>query len=183
MKIACKLHAIAIAAIFTACGGGTVEPAAPAGVAVSDVTVTSRQLAPNGPIAVDNTCDGNDSMPGLEWSAVPSATRSIAIVVDDPDAPGGTFTHFIVYDLPADAHALKPDAVPAAPALVGKNDFGNVRWNGPCPPRGEEHTYRFQLYALDAPLALPDGADRKQLADAMNGHVIGRGMLSATFGH
>ncbi|MEO8799860.1 MAG: hypothetical protein ABI551_18335, partial [Polyangiaceae bacterium] len=102
MKMMCILHSIGLAAIFTACGGAGIEPAAPVGVAVADVTVTSRQLAPNGPIAIDNTCDGNDSMPGLEWSAVPPATRSIAIVVDDPDAPGGTFTHFIVYGIPAD---------------------------------------------------------------------------------
>lgn len=187
MRRMCILHlfiSAALAGSIVACRGAGVEPSAPPGVTMESITVTSRELAENGPIAVDHSCDGKDTMPELTWSSPPAATKSLVVIVDDPDAPGGTFTHFLAYGISPDVHELKAAADPPAPgARVGKNDFGSVRWNGPCPPQGEEHRYRFQVYALDVMLPTPEGASRSDVAGAMAQHVLAQGTLTALFGH
>ena len=165
------------------CHGGGVEASAPPGVTMESITVTSQQFSENGPIAVDYSCDGKDTIPSLAWSSPPAATKSITVVVDDPDAPGGTFTHFIAYAIPPDIHELKAGADPGPPARIGKNDFGAVRYNGPCPPHGEEHRYRFQVYALDVALGIPEAAGRSDVDSAMSGHVLAKGVLTGVFGH
>ncbi|MEO8878353.1 MAG: YbhB/YbcL family Raf kinase inhibitor-like protein [Polyangiaceae bacterium] len=159
------------------------EPQAPNGAAVSSITVTSA-FSEGGSVPIDFTCDGKDAQPAISWSAPPGGTQSLAVIVDDPDAPSGTFTHFLIYGIAANAHQLKGGSdAPAPGALVGKNDFGAVRYNGPCPPKGEEHRYRFQIFALDAAVKLPEAATRSELDTAMNGHVLGHGTLTAYFGH
>jgi Raf kinase inhibitor-like YbhB/YbcL family protein len=160
--------------------GGPELPEAPA-----TISLTSPAFAEGTAIPRRFTCDGEDLSPPLTWSEPPEGTRAFALVVDDPDAPGGTFTHWLVYDLPADARSL-PEGVPAESELPGggrqgENDFGRTGYGGPCPPRGEQHRYRFAVYALDAPLGLPPGAGRGEVLEAIAGHALARGMLTGTY--
>jgi Raf kinase inhibitor-like YbhB/YbcL family protein len=129
-----------------------------------------------------SSCEGevNDS-PELSWGAAPSGTQSFALLVTDPDAPIGTFVHWVLYDLPADMREL-PQAVRKAEQLPngsrqGTNDFGEIGYDGPCPPGHSSHHYVFDLYALDTKLNLSPGATRKQVNDAMKGHILARGQL------
>jgi len=153
--------------------------------APATISLTSPAFAEGAAIPRRFTCDGEDLSPPLAWSEPPEGTRAFALVVDDPDAPGGTFTHWLVYDLPADARSL-PEGVPAESELPGggrqgENDFGRTGYGGPCPPRGEQHRYRFAVYALDAPLGLPPGAGRGEVLEAIAGHALARGMLTGTY--
>ena len=132
------------------------------------------------------TGDGKDVAPPLRWSDPPQGTKSFALVCDDPDAPLGTFTHWLLYDLPPDRRELD-EGVPASETLEGgakqgKNDQGKVGYGGPAPPAGKPHRYYFHLYALDAKVDLPAGSGRKQLADAMKGHVLAEGRLMGRYG-
>lgn len=189
-----RKHMLALA--FVVLGSGAFAcgqpagpgPSAPAGVSIASITVTSKSFASGGQIPVDYTCDGKNVSPQLTWSSPPANTKSFAVVVDDPDAPGGTFTHWIVFDLPADAlslaEAVDPAALGALGAKVGQNDFHNVSWEGPCPPKGEGmHRYQFRVFALDAPLKAEEGATRAQIDAALNGHVLGQGALTGGFAH
>jgi hypothetical protein len=131
------------------------------------------------------SCEGQDVSPPLAWSEPPAATQSFALVVDDPDAPGGVFTHWLLFNIPSDCRELA-EAVPSAPelpsgALQGKNDFGRIGYGGPCPPPGRLHRYRFTLYALDQPLDLKAGASKKQVLDAIQGHILAQGQLTGTY--
>jgi Raf kinase inhibitor-like YbhB/YbcL family protein len=126
------------------------------------------------------TCDGADTSPQLSWPAPPAGTKSFALVMADPDAPGGTFVHWVLYDIPADAREL-PAAVPKQAQLAdnsrqGKNDFGKSGYGGPCPPGGTHH-YVFSLYALDITLGLAPGATRSQVESAIKGHILAHGEL------
>jgi Raf kinase inhibitor-like YbhB/YbcL family protein len=159
------------------------QPSAPDGRAITSITVTSKSLPPDKQIPVDYTCDGKDVSPELTWSAPPEGTKAIAIVVDDPDA-SSLFTHWIVMDLPPQATSLAEGAdVAALGGKTGVNDFKNVRYNGPCPPRGELHRYRFWVYAADDALRLSESATRADLDAALAGHLLGAGALKATFSH
>jgi hypothetical protein len=113
------------------------------------------------------------------------AAESLALVCDDPDAPRGTWVHWVLYDLPPDLAGL-PEGVPAGPEPApggthGKNDFGRLAYGGPCPPRGNPHRYFFKLYALDARLGLAAGATKEEVLDAMQGHVLAQGELMGTY--
>ncbi len=175
---------IVAALSLAACGGaGATGPSAPAGATIASMTVTSASFA-GGAIPIDFSCDGKDASPQVTWSSVPEGTRGVAIVLDDPDAPGATFTHWIVFDLPATTVSLAEGVDPTSlGAKIGTNDFGSVRYEGPCPPRGEAHQYALRVYAVDAPLAAHDGAKRREIDAALRGHVLGEGALKATFGH
>lgn len=121
------------------------------------------------------TCDGEDISPALSWDQPPTGTQSLALIMDDPDAPGRTFVHWVIYDLPPETRQL-PQAIPlkatvAAGGTQGKNDFGKLGYGGPCPPSGI-HRYFFKLYALDQQLGLKSGATKAQLEAAMNGHIL-----------
>jgi len=127
-----------------------------------------------------NTCDGDDLSPTLNWDGVPKGTISFALVLDDPDAPNappnGSFTHWIVYNIPADLNRLD-QIVPIQKnldngALQGQNDFGKIGYGGPCPPEGEEHRYFFRLYALDRKLAPEPAYVRSQIDEEIKGHVL-----------
>lgn len=117
--------------------------------------------------------------PELRISRVPGGTRSLALIMEDPDAPGGTFVHWLVWNLPPTTVKLLPGKLPSE-ARTGRNDFGNDRYDGPAPPSGT-HRYFFRLFALDERLALAPGAGRRELEEAMRGHVLDEASLMGTF--
>jgi Raf kinase inhibitor-like YbhB/YbcL family protein len=125
------------------------------------------------------TCEGDDVSPALRWSNVPDGTRSLALVVDDPDAPSGVFTHWLAWGLDPGTDGLEEGN--AAPR-EGQNDFGTTGYRGPCPPQGHgRHRYVFRLYALDAELELPAGAVKSELEQAIAGHVLTTAELVGTY--
>ena len=130
------------------------------------------------------TCDGADVSPPLEWGLVPEGTKSIALICDDPDAPVGTWVHWVYYDIPADTKGLPeniaPQENPDNGGKQGTNDFRRIGYGGPCPPGGT-HRYYFKIYALDTILNLPAGADKKQLLKAMEGHIIGQAQIMGKY--
>ena len=131
------------------------------------------------------TCDGEDLSPALAWHGVPVETRSFALICDDPDAPRGTWVHWLLYNLPAEAAELGA-GVPRLPELPSKarqgiNDGGDVGYGGPCPPAGKPHRYFFRLHALGTSLNLPPGVNRADLEQAMAGHVLAVGTLMGTY--
>jgi Raf kinase inhibitor-like YbhB/YbcL family protein len=133
------------------------------------------------------TCDGADVSPALAWSAPPAGTQSLALIVDDPDAPAGAWVHWVLYDLPGDARALA-EGVPqegelASGARQGRNDFGRIGYNGPCPPRGATHRYFFNLYALDSRMNLSPGASKGDLERAMKNHAVAQAETIGRFQH
>lgn len=150
----------------------------------ASLRVTSSSFADGGTIPPAFTCDGSNQSPDLRIASLPPGTRSLAIVVDDPDAPAA-FTHWLAYDLPADTHALPAGAstpsVRLAHAMEGMNSFGHLGYGGPCPPQGSAHHYVFRVYALDANLALPAGASTDQVNGAMHGHVLAQGQITGLY--
>jgi Raf kinase inhibitor-like YbhB/YbcL family protein len=134
--------------------------------------VTSPAFAANGDIPSEFTCEGTDTPPPLAWSEVPAGTKSIAIVVEDPDAPKGTFTHWMVTGISPATRSIGGGPLPSG-AMAIKNDAGKAGYTGPCPPSGR-HRYVFRVFALDAPI---HASDRAQLEHAMKGHVLAEGQL------
>ena len=130
------------------------------------------------------TCDGADVSPPLKWGALPDGTKSLALICDDPDAPVGTWVHWVYYDIPAGTEGLPesvvPDERPAQGGTQGINDFRKIGYGGPCPPGGT-HSYYFKLYALDTTLNLSPGATKKQLLKAMENHIIGQTQLMGKY--
>lgn len=131
------------------------------------------------------TCEGQDISPPLAWGNPPQNTRSFTLIVDDPDAPGGLFTHWVIFNINDNIRELG-EGIPALErikngAIEGKSDFNMIGYGGPCPPPGRVHHYRFTLYALDRSLDLPRGAPRQQLLDAMKGHILAQGQLTGTY--
>jgi Raf kinase inhibitor-like YbhB/YbcL family protein len=132
------------------------------------------------------TADGQDISPPLKWADPPSGTRSLTVICEDPDAPRGTFTHWLLFNLPADARELS-DNIPNEKTLPngvrqGANDFGKIGYVGPSPPPGKPHRYFFKLYALNQMLDLPAGSTKDQLKGAMKGHVLAEGDLLGIYG-
>ena len=127
------------------------------------------------------TCDGQDVSPPLNWNNYPENTKSFVLIVDDPDAPIGIFTHWVVYDIPANINHLEenfPKKAVVNGIKQGINDFGNIWYGGPCPPPGKPHRYFFKIYALDIPtLNLPAGATKEQVEQKMLNHIIAQGKL------
>jgi Raf kinase inhibitor-like YbhB/YbcL family protein len=149
-------------------------------------TLTSTAFRDGAAIPVKHTCDGGDVSPPLAWSGAPAGTRSFALIADDPDAPAGSWVHWVVYNVPAAVSELpenvaKVEALDLGGARQGRNDFRRPGYGGPCPPPGPAHRYFFTLYALDAPLMLKAGAQRKDLETAMEGHVLGSAPLLGTY--
>ena len=128
----------------------------------------------NSAIPRSHTCEGADLSPAIEWKGAPETTQSFALIVDDPDAPGRTWNHWLLYDISPSVYSLDPGFKPGMTGVSGTNDFGKLGYNGPCPPRGHgPHRYFFKLYALDVPsLKLSACARRAQLDKAMRGHVL-----------
>jgi Raf kinase inhibitor-like YbhB/YbcL family protein len=127
------------------------------------------------------TCDGEDVSPLLRWQDPPAGTKAFALIADDPDAPGGTWVHWVIYDLPTETKDLTEGAaktdVLASGAKQGVNDFRKVGYGGPCPPTAAAHRYYFKLYALDAATGLKPRATKEQVLEAIKGHVIGEAEL------
>ena len=147
--------------------------------------ISSPAFAEGEPIPALYTCEGSDISPPLQWSGVPAGASSLALVCDDPDAPMGTWVHWVVYHLPPQARGL-PEATPCSESLPdgslqGITDFERVGYGGPCPPPGGAHRYFFKLYALDTRPELPPGATKAQLIKAMDDHILDQCQLIGTF--
>ncbi len=131
-----------------------------------------------------HTCDGEDISPPLVWELMPQNTKSIALICDDPDAPVGTWVHWVYYDIPSNTKGLPENITPQENTdnggKQGTNDFRKIGYGGPCPPGGT-HRYYFKIYALDAILNLPAGIDKKQLLKAMEGHIVGQAQLMGKY--
>ncbi|MGH9581040.1 MAG: YbhB/YbcL family Raf kinase inhibitor-like protein [Terriglobales bacterium] len=139
--------------------------------------IQTAAFSAGGDIPKKFTCDGADVSPALSWNQPPAGTVGLALIADDPDAPAGTWVHWVLYDLPASARGL-PEGVPqqeslASGARQGRNDFRRIGYNGPCPPPGQPHRYFFKLYALSAALNLKPGLTKRDLEQAMKGKVLG----------
>ncbi len=176
-----------LAAVIAACGGGS-EPIDPRsiGSVAGDFTLTSSAFETGGRIPARHTCDGEDRSPPLSWSNPPEGTDSYVLIVDDPDAPGGNFVHWILTDIPGDTSGLNEGLPKAGSILSGqlqpRNDFGNAGYDGPCPPPGAPHGYRFFLYALDGPSGITPQASKSKVVTSIEGHVLARAELSGTYG-
>ena len=152
--------------------------------AAAPLTLTSDSLK-DGAVPKEFTCDGEDKSPALTWSTPPAAAKSLALIATDPDAPGGTFTHWILFNLPANTNGL-PVGVPNQGQLAhggrqGRNDFSKVGYGGPCPPAGQTHRYIFTLYAVDSIIDVPAGAPRDHVEPTMQGHVLAKSELTARY--
>ena len=154
--------AILLAAIVSfAAGGATMK-------------ITSSAFHEGGNIPSKFTCDGSDTSPPLQISGVPSEAKSLVLIADDPDAPGGLFTHWLVWNIPPQTNSIAEGSAPKG--VQGANDFGKSGYRGPCPPQGT-HRYSFKVFALDRELDLRSGAKRGQVDGAMKGHIIAHGEL------
>jgi len=149
--------------------------------------VSTTAFQDGGLISKKFTCDGPDISPALVWTESPARTKSFALIMDDPDAPAGTWIHWVLYDLPGDARKLEegvakdlqlPDG-----ARQGRNDFGKIGYDGPCPPKGRPHRYFFKLYALDRKLKLKAGAKKAELERAIKGHILAEAEMVGRFQH
>ncbi len=131
--------------------------------------IISSAFAHNEKIPSKYTCDGDNISPPLQFTEVPSAAKSLALLVEDPDAPSGLFVHWVIYNIPVSAGSLPEGARP--PGIEGVNDFGKSAYGGPCPPSGT-HRYYFKFFALDSEVDLPEGVNRSGVLKAMKGHII-----------
>jgi Raf kinase inhibitor-like YbhB/YbcL family protein len=150
------------------------------------LVLTSTAFTDGQAIPAKYTADGDDVSPPLAWEHVPEGTRSLALVCEDPDAPRGTWTHWVLFNLPPDTKKLEENVARKATlpngAVQGGNDFGKTGYGGPSPPPGKPHRYFFKLYALDTPLKLQADATRQQLLAALHGHVLDEAQLMGTYG-
>ena len=137
--------------------------------------LTIKAFVHGGNIPDQFTCEGDDVSPSLAWSGEPEGTKSFALIMDDPDAPSGTWNHWLLWDIPSGVHLIPQPYRAVRPVHSGTNDFGKTGYGGPCPPkRHGAHRYFFRLYALDTPaLGVPEGADRKMLEQAIESHKLG----------
>ena len=144
------------------------------------LTISSSAFANGGMIPSQYTCDGANISPPVQWSGLPAAAKTFAIIVDDPDAPAKTWVHWVVYDLPANTTQLTENIAQGktlgSGGKQGTSDFKKIGYGGPCPPGGT-HRYFFKLYALDIETSLPPGATKDELLKAIEGHVVAQGEL------
>lgn len=149
------------------------------------IKLTSSAFAEGEAIPAKYTCDGEDASPPLAWANVPADARNIAIVCEDPDAPGGLWVHWVLYGLPGSVREL-PAGLPATETLPigakqGTNDFDRYGYGGPCPPPGKAHRYFFRIFAVDVVVTLHPGATRDELLSAMEGHILAQGQLMGLY--
>ncbi len=148
--------------------------------------ISTSAFSPGEMIPKKFTCDGPDVSPKLTWNDPPASTQSFAVIMDDPDAPVGTWVHWVLYDLPADARELAEGVAKQEQLLSGahqgRNDFGKIGYGGPCPPPGKPHRYFFKLYGLDAKLGLKAGATKADVERAMKGHILSQAELMGRYG-
>lgn len=152
----------------------------------SKLQLRSTAFAEGSVIPSEYTCTGADKSPPLTWTGTPAGTRSFALIVDDPDAPRGTFVHWVIYNMGSSMTQLLEDTPRSAEttfgARQGVNGLDNIGYKGPCPPPGAPHHYHFRLFALDSPLKLELGTNAAEVRQAMNGHVLASTELVGIFG-
>jgi Raf kinase inhibitor-like YbhB/YbcL family protein len=148
------------------------------------ITITSSAFSEGSMIPRQYTCDGEDVSPPLAWTGIPEGTKSIALICDDPDAPVGTWVHWVIFNIPPTAEGLPANIAPKETVEIGAkhgiNDFRKFGYGGPCPPGGT-HRYFFKLYALDTEIASDPGIKKAQLLEAMKGHILAEGQLMGTY--
>ncbi len=184
-RIVVVLVLFAVTALFsTGCGKSTPEPASDSDTSFE---LTSPAFADGGPIPAKYTCDGEEVSPPLEWKNLPPGTFTVAVVMDDPDAvpvAGHVWDHWIIYNIPVRASSIAEgiprDAELAGGALQGTGS-SHIGYQGPCPPPGPAHTYRFRAFAVDSRLDLPAGATKEEVLKALDGHVLATGRMSGTY--
>ncbi|MEU2717626.1 YbhB/YbcL family Raf kinase inhibitor-like protein [Streptomyces sp. NPDC007205] len=173
--------AVAATALVTGCGRGGRPTAAPSLDAPRKLTVTSAAYTDDGTVPGRYTCDGADVSPALAFTAVPTDTAALALLLRDPDAPRGPFTHWLVWDIGPHTRQLSAGERPPG-ATEGRNDFGKTGYGGPCPPRGDHpHHYVLTVYALDHRLSLPPDASAADLLRALSGHTLATGTLTGRY--
>ncbi|MCS7337824.1 MAG: YbhB/YbcL family Raf kinase inhibitor-like protein [Verrucomicrobiae bacterium] len=166
-------------------GGASAESNLATESQAMKIQVTSPAFQDGKPIPSKYTCDGEDVSPPLNWTNVPPEAKSLVLISDDPDAPVGTWVHWVLYDLPPTTAGLS-EGVPKSSELPngakqGINDFRRIGYGGPCPPPGKPHRYYFKLYALDTMLGLKPGATKAEVEKAMKGHILAQGQLMGTY--
>jgi Raf kinase inhibitor-like YbhB/YbcL family protein len=180
----------ALAMIFQLSCAGVQQPSAqapPASTPVEQkatIQLTSTAFKDGQSIPRGYTCDGANVSPPLEWTGVPKTAKTLALITDDPDAPSGTFVHWVLFNLPADGLGLIENTPQTETlkggGMQGKNGFEKIGYGGPCPPSGT-HRYFFKLYALDAELSLKAGATKAEVEKAMQGHIVAQAQLMGTY--
>ncbi|MEU3337596.1 YbhB/YbcL family Raf kinase inhibitor-like protein [Streptomyces sp. NPDC006668] len=164
------------------CGDGAAGSSAPSPAAGRRLTVSSPAFAEGGTIPRRHTCDGEDVSPPLAFSGLPPATVTLALLVQDPDAPHGTFTHWLLWNAPPDRTRWPAGQVPRG-TVQGRNGFKRTGYGGPCPPGGDQpHHYAFTVYAADRTLHLPSDASPDDLGRALAGHTLASGTLTGRYG-
>ena len=152
---------------------------------VMNLQITSTAFSEGQTIPAKYSCEGSDASPPLKWTNAPANTKSFALIADDPDAPAGTWVHWVLYDLPPNTTGLPEDVAKtqfiAGNAKQGLNSWPRLGYGGPCPPPGKPHRYFFKLYALDATLDLKPVATKKDVEAAMKGHILAEGQLMGTY--
>lgn len=183
IQLYCMAGVIFVVGIFAGdvgCGARSERGAAMA------LKISSPDFSSGGTIPKQFTCDGADISPALEWSEPPAGTQSFSLIADDPDAPAGTWVHWVLFDLPVNARSLPQNIAKKEQtengARQGRNDFGKVGYGGPCPPPGKPHRYYFKLYALDTKLNLKAGATKQDVESAQKGHVLAQGEWMGRYG-
>ena len=162
----CAIAALAGALSSFAAGGGKMK-------------ISSSAFQEGGNIPSKFTCDGTDANPPLRFEGAPAETKSLVLIVDDPDAPSGLFTHWLIWNMDPKTTEIAESSA-SSKGMQGKNDFGKSGYGGPCPPSGT-HRYYFKIFALDQELDLPAGSNRKQLDAAMKSHVIAQAELMGRY--
>jgi len=188
MRTIASAFTILSSLVLLGCGPGPQplppQPPAKPSPNNSEIKLTSTAFKEGQPIPRPYTCDGVNISPPLEWNGVPKSAKAIVIIADDPDAPGGAWVHWLLYNIPADnigfVENLPATETLKAGGFQGKNDFGKIGYGGPCPPRGT-HRYVFKIYALDSELSLKAGATKAELEKAMDDHVMAQGKLMGTY--
>lgn len=182
------VSSLVLAVLLLSCAGNGAESPAPeigeeeAGPQVpaeAQLEVTSSAFAQGEAIPQKYTCDGEDVSPPLAWTGAPESVASYALIMDDPDAPAGTWVHWVLFDISPQTTKLAED-VPATVGVQGNSSWDRTGYGGPCPPSGE-HRYFFKLYALDTTLGLEAGATKEEVLEAMSDHVVAQGELMGTY--
>jgi Raf kinase inhibitor-like YbhB/YbcL family protein len=179
-----------ISVILASCSSSTTTTAQPSVTSISEsestateatmsLTLTSDAFANGQSIPAKYSCVGKNISPALAWNEPPAGTQSFALIVDDPDAPAGTWVHWVLFNIPVSTLSLQ-ESMDTSAMSAGRNSSGNMSYDGPCPPSGT-HRYFFKLYALDSTLSLSPGATKEQLLTAMKGHILAQGELMGTF--
>ncbi|MFF4907371.1 YbhB/YbcL family Raf kinase inhibitor-like protein [Streptomyces sp. NPDC001260] len=174
----------ALTGLVSACGDGGGGTSVPAPSAAHRIAVSSAAFGDGGTIPRRHTCDGEDVSPPLAFSGVPATATTLAVLVQDPDAPHGAFTHWLLWNADARRSSWPAGQVPTG-AAQGRNGFGKQGYGGPCPPKGTRdspHHYVFSVYATDRTLRLPAGASADALKRALTGHTLAAGTLTGRYG-